>query len=120
MKAKKIITIVFTVLAAFMPVMSGIVKLTKSMGIVERMNAAHVGQYITILGIMELVFAALFLYPKTMKIGFLLLTCYFAGAMGTELANGADFNAVLPMVLLWIAAFLRDREIFLPSSKVRV
>jgi len=116
MKAKKIITIIFTVLAVFMPVMSGVVKLTGSMGIVEKMNEAHVGQYIIILGIMELVFAALFVYEKTMKTGFILLSCYFAGAMGTELANAAPFNAVLPMVLLWIAAFLRDRGIFLPSS----
>jgi hypothetical protein len=65
---------------------------------------------------MEIIFAALFIYPKTMKIGFILLSCYFAGALATELSHGSAFNAFLPLVLLWIAALLRDPLIFLPGK----
>jgi hypothetical protein len=118
MKAKKIITIIFTVLAAFMPIMSGIVKLTQSKDIMEKMEKAGVAKYVIPLAMMELIFAALFLYPKTMKLGFILLSCYFAGAIATELSHGTDLNAILPIVLVWIAAFLRDRSTFLPTASL--
>jgi hypothetical protein len=69
---------------------------------------------------MEIVFAALFVFPKTMKIGFLLLTCYFAGAIATELSHNMPLNAVPVLTLIWIAAFLRDSSIFLPTREEQV
>ena len=118
MKAKKIITIVITVLTALMVVFSGFMNLTKNQAAVDTMTKVGVGNYLTLLGVMEIVFMALFLYPKTMKIGFILLSCYFAGAMATELShNGPMQNPAIPLVLVWIAAFLRDRYIFLPTSE---
>jgi hypothetical protein len=116
MKVKKIITIVFTVLASLMVAFSGVMKLMRSEEIITTLSKVGVGDYITALGMMEIGFTALFIYPKTMKIGFILLTCYFAGALATELSHGTPFNAVLPMALIWIAAFLRDPSIFLPDS----
>ena len=117
MKAKKIITIIFTVLATLMAMLSGIMKLTKSEEVVTGLAKVGVADYLTYLGIMEIVFAALFLYPKTMKIGFILLSCYFAGALATELSHGTPFNALTPLILVWIAAFLRDKSIFLPGPE---
>lgn len=116
MKAKKIATIVVTVLASLLPVLSGIMKLTKSPEIVETLTKVGVADYLVPLGLMEIGFTALFVYPKTMKIGFILLTCYFAGALATELSHGTPFNAALPLALIWIAAFLRDATIFLPGK----
>ena len=116
MKAKKIATIVVTVLASLMPVFSGIMKLTQSPQMVETLTKVGVGGYLVPLGLMEIGFTALFVYPKTMKIGFILLTCYFAGALATELSHGTAFNAALPLALIWIAAFLRDSSIFLPGK----
>lgn len=116
MKAKKIIAIAVTVIAALMVVMSGVMKLTGSPELVSGLAKVGVGQYLIILGLMEIGFTALFLYPKTMKIGFILLCCYFAGALATELSHGTPFNALLPMVLIWVAAFLRDRSIFLTDK----
>jgi hypothetical protein len=76
-----------------------------------------VGSYITLLGVLELVFVALFLYPKTMKLNFALLSCYLAGAMAAELSHGETVqNAAIPFVILWIAAFLRGRTVFLPVA----
>lgn len=114
----RILTIIITILAAGMPILSGVMKLTQSPEIVATLNKVGVGQHILALGAMEIGFAALFIYPKTMKIGFILLSCYFAGAIATELSHGTAFNAVLPIVLIWISAFLRDRTTFLPTSAV--
>jgi hypothetical protein len=39
--------------------------------------------------------------------------CYFAGAIATELSHDAlKVNPFIPIVLLWIGAFIRDRSIF--------
>ncbi|RCR71482.1 DoxX family protein [Larkinella punicea] len=116
-KTKRIITILFTVIASGMVILSGVMKLMGNTEIVKSMTNAGVGPYIPVLGIMEIAFAGLFLYPKTMKLGFVLLCCYFAGAMATELSHGGPLaGAVMVMVLVWIAAFLRDKTVFFPTA----
>jgi hypothetical protein len=63
--------------------------------------------------ISTLVFAILFVIPATMHLGFILASCYFAGAIATELSHDAlKANPFIPLVLLWIGAFIRDRSIF--------
>jgi hypothetical protein len=116
MNIKKIVPFAFTVLAVGMVVLSGIMKLSANPELVANMSKVGIGPYIPALGMMEITFAALFAWPKTMRIGFLLLSCYFAGALATELSHAMPFNALIPMCLIWIAAFLRDREVFLPAS----
>jgi hypothetical protein len=67
---------------------------------------------------MEMTFIILFAFPKTMRIGFILISCYLAGAMATELSHdGSIFNPGIPLVLVWITAFLRDCSLFLGSQK---
>lgn len=115
MKAKKIAAIIVTSLAALMIVFSGIMKLSHNPDMVAQFAQLGVDKYINLLGIMEIAFVALFLFPKTMKIGFILLSCYFAGAIATDLSHGGNiFNPMIPMALVWIATFLRDRSTFLP------
>ena len=66
---------------------------------------------------MEIVFGVLFIIPATMKLGFILTSCYFAGAMAAELSHGGiTISPVIPLVVLWIAAFIRDKSIFLPTA----
>ncbi|CAG5067728.1 hypothetical protein DYBT9623_00450 [Dyadobacter sp. CECT 9623] len=120
MKAKKIITIVVTALASAMVVFSGVMKLMGSDEVVATMSKMGVADHTVTLGLMEIGFTALFLYPKTMKMGFILLTCYFAGALATELSHASPLNAITPLALVWIAAFLRDKYIFLPSEELAV
>ncbi|KAA9354791.1 DoxX family protein [Larkinella humicola] len=116
-KTKRIIALLFTVIASGMVILSGIMKLMGSTDVVKTLTNAGVGSYIPLLGIMEIAFAGLFLYPKTMKLGFVLLCCYFAGAMATELSHGGPLaGAVMVMVLVWIAAFLRDKTVFFPTA----
>nr|WP_295923353.1 DoxX family protein [uncultured Dyadobacter sp.] len=115
MKPKRIAAIAFTAIASLLVVLSGVMKLAGNPEIIETLTKVGVADYLIPLGLMEIGFTALFIYPKTMKIGFILLICYFAGALATELSHGAALNAALPMALIWIAAFLRDRSVFLPE-----
>jgi len=118
MKAKKIVTIVFTVLTCLMIASSGLFKFLGGEEVKAGLGALGVGAYIPYLGAMEIVFVVLFAFPKTMKIGFLLLACYFAGALATEIShNGAVMNAMIPASLVWITAFLRDPSIFIDLSR---
>ena len=108
---------VVQLLAAWIPALliglSGVLKLTGNPKIRDTMTALGVGQHLRLLGVMELAFAALFVVPATMKLGFLLASCYFGGAIATELSHDAlKPNPFLPIVLLWIGAFVRDRSIF--------
>lgn len=119
MKIKKIITIVITAMAVLMTVFSGIMKLAGGEEMVTALTKVGVIDYVIWLGLMEIVFALLFVYPGTLKLGFILLSCYFAGALATELSHQGPLNALIPLVLVWIAAFLRDRSIFLSTSSVK-
>lgn len=109
MKAKNITTISLTVLITLTILLSGFMKFIHfpwSVAGLEKYNP-------TILGLMEMAFIILFAIPKTMRIGFILLCCYFSGAIATELCKGASvLNPGIPLVLIWITAFLRDSAVF--------
>ncbi len=115
MKAKKIITTSLTALITLIIFLSGLMKFIHfpwSVAGLEKYNPS-------VLGLMEMIFIILFFIPKTMRIGFILLCCYFAGAMATELSRDASMlNPGIPLVLIWITAFLRDSSLFIgfPSS----
>ncbi|UOG72963.1 DoxX family protein [Hymenobacter tibetensis] len=116
---KTLLTGLLTAVPALMVVGSGLFKLTGVPEIREALTKAGVIDYMYMLGAMELVFAALFLYPKTMKLGVLLLTAYFAGAMATDLSHGVSpLPPAFILTLVWIAAFVRDRSVFLPTPSV--
>jgi uncharacterized membrane protein YphA (DoxX/SURF4 family) len=116
MKIRKIVTVTLTILAVLMVVFSGVMKFIGGEEITLTMEKLGVQPYILILASMEIIFALLFLFRPTMKIGFILLTCYFSGALATELSHGTPFNALLPLALVWISAYLRDKTIFFPIT----
>ncbi|MHA4846961.1 DoxX family protein [Flavitalea antarctica] len=120
MKIWKIITVVATVLAVSMVILSGVMKFIGGEEITTAMEKFGVLPYLLVLGSMEIIFALLFLFRPTMKIGFILLTCYFSGALATELSHGMPLNAVLPLALVWISALLRDKTIFFPMTATPV
>lgn len=117
MKIKKNFTIVLLILTTIMVVTSGLMKAIHLPWSVEGLVKFNLPNSATILGLMEITFAVLFAIPKTLRIGFILLSCYFAGAMATELSHeGSLFNPGIPLVLIWITAFLRDSSLFLGYS----
>jgi DoxX-like family len=119
MKARiqKIAAWVIAGIAAAMVILSGLFKLSGSPAVVEGMTQMGVGPYISYLGIMEITFATLFIFPRTAKLGFLLLTCYFAGAMATDLSHGHTMaNSMFVLILVWVAAFLRIPDVFITRT----
>ena len=108
---------IINLLATWIPALGiallGVLKLSGTPRIAEEMSKLGVGRYLRLLGVMEIAFAALFVVPATMKLGFVLASCYFAGAIATELSHETlKVNPFIPIVLLWIGAFVRDRSIF--------
>jgi hypothetical protein len=80
--------------------------------IAEQLNKVGVGKFMLILGIVELLLAVLFIFPKTIKVSFILLSCYFSGAIATEVSHGGNF--IIPFIFLavvWIASLLREKSI---------
>jgi hypothetical protein len=106
-----IVELLATWIPAVLIALSGVLKFTGNPQILETMTTLGVRRYVPLLGAMELVFAIMFVVPVTFKLGFVLASCYFAGAIATELSHGAlKMNPFVPIVLVWIGAC--DRSIF--------
>ena len=115
--AKKIITIILTALVSVVLTFGAIMKFAGAKSVVEPLTKLGVGNYIPILGTMEMIFLILFLFPVTRKIGLLLLSCYFGGAIATHISHGESvFAAMPPIILIWIVAYLKDPSIFLSKT----
>ena len=114
MNGKKILNITAAAIPALLMAASGIAKLSGSAQVVEKLSHVGVISYIYLLGIMELIFAALYFFRPTMKAGFILIACYLAGAIATDLSHGESIaSAAIAGIIVWIGAFVRDRGIFL-------
>jgi hypothetical protein len=54
-----------------------------------------------------------------MKLGFLFLSCYFAGA-ATEFSHGmTPISPTIILVIIWVATFVRDKSIFIPLAETK-
>ena len=108
-----------TGIAGALIITSGLFKLAGTAAAVEGLTKLGVGPYIPLLGTMEIVFAGLFLFPRTSKIGFLLVASYFAGALATDLSHGNPlYTPLVILVLVWVAAFLKKPEIFIDQKQL--
>ena len=108
-----VINVLATWIPALLIALSGVMKLSGNPKILEGLTTLGVGRYVRWLGVMELAFATLLVIPTTFKLGFVLASCYFGGAIATELSHDAlKVNPFIPIVLLWVGAFIRDRSIF--------
>ncbi len=71
------------------------------------------GQYLVVLGVVELTSTLIYLFPRTAVLGATLLTGYLGGAVATH-ARLADPKFAIPVlvgVLVWLGLFLRDPRI---------
>ncbi len=115
-KTKRIVNIIAAIVPAAMAIMSGIMKFTAAPELVAGFEKIGIAKQMPLLGTMEIVFSILYIIPRTMRLGFILLSCYFAGALAVEMANNMPFNALTPIVLVWIGTFVRDRSVFFPTT----
>jgi len=74
-----VVQLLATWVPALLIALSGVLKLSGNPKIVETMTALGVGRHVRLLGVMEGAFAALFVVPATMRLGFILASCYFGG-----------------------------------------
>ncbi|SRR5260221_1402179 len=112
-KTKRYIAISLTTIVSLIMTAGAFAKVLKVQAVVDSFTKIGVGEYTQILGLFELVFIALYLIPRTMKIGFLLLCSYLGGAIATHLSHHEDFfQPVIPLALIWVTAFLRDGSLF--------
>jgi len=69
--------------------------------------------HIMSIAILEIICAALMLFPKTNKVGFLLVTAYLGGAIAIELLSGKGILVgVAFQTINWIGHYLRREHIF--------
>lgn len=115
-KTKRIISIVLMVIPSLMLIMSAVMKLIGADQVVQGLTKAGLGNYITLIGVIELISVALFIYPKTYKVGFLLLCGYLGGALCIELASGQAPSAAIFLAIIWISVFLKDKTMFLQAK----
>ena len=99
--------------------LSAMFKLTHAAPLVEHYTQLGIVQYMPLLGMMELVLVILFIHPRTVKIGLLLCTAYYGGAMATEFSHGSMMvPPMIVMVLVWASAFVRNSDLFLVKKSI--
>ena len=118
-KAQKIVAVILMGIPALMLVFSSILKITSQPAMVESLSKVGFAPYIVIVGVFELVFAILFLVPKTRKVGFLFVTSYLGGAAALEIAEGRAPIAFVFVALTWIGMYLMERNVFTAKSAVQ-
>jgi hypothetical protein len=108
-KARSITGTTLIVLGGVLLIGSAGAKLAHVPQVVAQMNSVGFsGEKITIIAILELVSALLFLIPATRSAGLLLVSSFLGGAIATHLQHG---QPILPpsimLILLWAGSWLR-------------
>jgi len=84
--------------------------------IIKDMGASQIISWMRIIAAGELVCIILFLIPKTMKLGTILLSAYFGGAIMMHMANPdpAHQSFIGPsvfLILTWVISWIRGNEL---------
>ena len=112
-KRKSILKWTPTAVVSLVVGLSAVMKIIALPQLVEIYSRIGLVEYMTTLGLAEVLLVAIFIIPRTMRLGLLLLTAWFGGAMAVEFSHGNVFIfPAMILTLVWIAAFLRDRSIF--------
>jgi hypothetical protein len=116
-KTKRIISIVLMAIPFFVLIAGGVMKLLSAepSQVVEFLTRFGFGSYLKLLGVIQLVIGVLVIYPKTNKLGFLLASCFFSGALSLEIAGLQPPVSAFFLILLWTSMFLKNRKMFLLS-----
>jgi hypothetical protein len=79
----------------------------------EQMEQMHLADWRIIIALGEIASALLYLFPKTNKVGTLLLSSYMGGAIIIHMTGG--IGIVMPVVvllLIWVGFYLRNPDFF--------
>lgn len=114
MKAKKIISLVLMILPALLMIFSAVLKFAAAPQMVDGLTKVGFLPNFPLpaLGLLEIASVALFLIPKTWRIGFYLLCGYLGGAGAIEIVGHQPPTALVLLALIWIGVYLKDRLMF--------
>jgi succinate-acetate transporter protein len=114
-KKKSVIKKIPTLLIAGMLTISGILKIAGIHPMLDHFITMGLSvMMVKVFGAAEVIFCLLFIYPRTTKIGLLLLTGYLGGAIAAEIPFHQVMAPMMPLALVWVAAFVREPSNFLP------
>ena len=88
---------------------SAFLKIFQVRPISDDLQKVGVGKFMILIGVVELSLALLYIARRSLKLSFILLSCFFSGAIATEISHGGNF--VVPamfLALVWVATFLRE------------
>jgi hypothetical protein len=109
---KKDVKIIPTLIVSALLIFSGMAKLTGLHPMIPHFVEMGLGSYLKLLGSLEILFTLLFIIGRTQLIGLLLLTGYLGGAMAAELPYGMVAAPAIPLILVWVAAGIRQPSTF--------
>ena len=100
----------FLLMSAGFKLFGNVENLDKEMGI------GHIADWIKIIGIGELVSVVLFIIPRTMRLGTVLLSAYFGGAILFHMAHPDPIRAsflspTIFLIAIWITSWIRGNEL---------
>ena len=104
--------IISGLIAAVLLINAGL-KLSLNPGMVKLLSSWGLGDQVIALGVGELISCVLFLIPRTLPVGALLLSSILGGAIATHLQHADAFGIpATALLLVWVAAYMRNPEIF--------
>jgi hypothetical protein len=116
-RKKQTLKMIPTFLVVALLIISGGLKISGLHPMLLHFVQLGIDDYLPVLGGAEIFFALLFLFPATSKLGLLLLTAYFGGAIAIEIPYHMMAGPGVPLVLIWIAAFVREPMFFIGSKR---
>jgi hypothetical protein len=79
----------------------------------QMMEQLKLGDWRIIIAIGEIASIALFLFPKTIKWGILLLSAYMGGAIVAHMISGLPiYMPSVVLIVVWITGFIRNPGLF--------
>lgn len=79
----------------------------------QMMEQLKLGDWRIIIAIGEIVSTILFLFPKTNRLGTLLLSAYMGGAIVAHMISGLPiYMPAGVLILIWVTGFIRNTELF--------
>jgi hypothetical protein len=98
--------------------LSAAAKLAHLQPVAEKFEKWGLLQWLMVIGVGEVLSAALFLFPRTAVLGTLLLSGYLGGAIMVHMSHGEPwFVPAIFMVVLWVTAALRNPELLEAAMK---
>jgi len=116
-RKKQNLKMIPTFLVVALLVVSGFLKISGNHPMILHFVQLKIDDWLPLLGGAEILFALLFLFPATSKLGILLLTAYFGGAMAIEIPYHMVAGPAIPLILIWVAAFIRQRSLFIQTKR---